>query len=124
VLYYSNDEQEKAVENWRISAELKPNIFALRNIGFAAGKQNEKDKAIEYYSKAWQLNKADYTVTIEFLDLLIEQKKHDLAEQVSSQMPRQIADHPRVLVAKSKFSFITGDFQKPKFCLNLSFCLI
>jgi tetratricopeptide (TPR) repeat protein len=118
VLYYSNDEQEKAVENWKISAELKPNIFALRNIGFAAGKQNEKDKAIEYYSKAWQLNKADYTVTIEFLDLLIEQKKHDLAEQVFSQMPRQIADHPRVLVAKAKFSFITGDFQKAEILLE------
>jgi hypothetical protein len=111
VLYYANNEHDKAIEQWKLSVAKKTNVFALRNIGFAFNKKNIKDLAIEYYSKAWEIEKSDYTVAIEFLDLLLDGKKLQRLSEVFIQMPEQIINHPRVLVAQVKYNFMIGNFK-------------
>jgi tetratricopeptide (TPR) repeat protein len=118
ILYYSNDASDAAIEQWLASIRKKENIFAYRNIGFAFNKKNKKDLAIEYYKKAWELNKSDYTIATEFLDLLLEEKKYDIINNVLGRMPELAANHPRVLVAKAKYNFLTGNFKKAESLLE------
>jgi len=112
VLYYANNECDKAVEQWQMSAKKKESVFSYRNIGYALNKSNKKDLAIEYYTKAWELDDTDCTVAKEFLNLLLEEKEYDSFKEILEQMPEDIANHPRVLVAKAGYYFLTGNFKQ------------
>ncbi len=118
ILYYANDEYDNAVEQWRLSIEKKANVFALRNMGLAFNKKNKKDMAIEYYGKAWALNKSDHIITIEFLDLLLDEKQLGQIANVFVQMPESLVNHPRVLVAKVKYNFMIGNYKQTESLLE------
>jgi len=66
-LWYDKRQYENAIKNWELSAKIDSGLpTVLRNLGIAAfNKQNDPEKALTYFEKAFSLDTSDARVLME-----------------------------------------------------------
>lgn len=110
LLLFASDRFEEAGEQWRRSAEHKPNRFAWRNLAALALRSGDKCKAARCYGRAWDLDKSDFRIAIDYLNLLLDNGTAAELDAVFDTIPEELAHHPRILVAKTKHCFNQGQY--------------
>lgn len=86
LLYYFEDKEE-ALEQWQVSANLRPEFGRVwRNIGFAYGRDHKYAEALDAYEKALQCDPNDPRFVYEY-DQLAAQAGKTPQERLSSMTP-------------------------------------
>jgi tetratricopeptide (TPR) repeat protein len=83
-LYYDKRQYDLAIENWELAARLNPTFPTVwRNLALARfNKQGQREAALEYMERAFQLDKTDARVLME-LDQLRKRLHHSHAERLA-----------------------------------------
>jgi tetratricopeptide (TPR) repeat protein len=82
-LWYDKKQYEEAIAQWELSAQRDPRFATVfRNLGLAYfNKKNDPAKALQYYEKAFALNKTDARVLME-LDQLYKRLNKDINDRL------------------------------------------
>ncbi|MBR3022001.1 MAG: DUF5107 domain-containing protein [Bacteroidaceae bacterium] len=83
-LYYDKRQYDLAIDNWELAARLDPTFPTVwRNLALARfNKQGQREAALEYMERAFQLDKTDARVLME-LDQLRKRLHHPHAERLA-----------------------------------------
>ncbi len=88
----------KAKNAWLKSIELCPSVWAYRNLALWEKQHGTMDKAEEYYEKAIDLGILDFSVAVEYLDLLVKANKYEKAWETYNSLPESMQKEDRVMI--------------------------
>jgi tetratricopeptide (TPR) repeat protein len=119
IMYYEQNEHEKAVHAWKESNALLPNVWAMRNLAFAYKESGETNKVYECMDKLWEMKDAtsDQAFGLEYLTALVEIKDYEKAWQVFNSLPYDFQKDERIEIIAGKVAMELGnlDFVKGLF---------
>ena len=99
-------DREAAVRAFSRSAELLPNVWALRALAVLS---EDAGAAEAYYDRAFALGFPDVGFAQEYLKLLVTGKKHAKAYEVFKALPDAYKDDERVMISAVSASLALGD---------------
>ena len=108
LLCYTNGDEAAGIEHWKMSFERRPNPFAARNIGAARARAGDVVESTKWFRSAWELDRSDLRVAIEYLNALMAQELDDEIDAVLESMPPAAARHPRIQVVAAKAAAARG----------------
>lgn len=111
IMYYEQNEHEKAVCAWNESYDLSPNVWVMRNLAVAYKESGETDKVYESMDKLWKMQeaKSDQAFGLEYLNALVEIKDYKKAWQVFNSLPYHFQKDERIEIVAGKVAMELGN---------------
>lgn len=111
VMHMERYDLEGAQAAWEESLRLKPSPWAYRNLGTLAFRQEEIQKALDFYDHAWALQPAQKTLAlaIEYLQLLVQAQTYERAQTLYNSLPADLQAADRVQILYGWAALALGD---------------
>ncbi|QHT60938.1 DUF5107 domain-containing protein [Paenibacillus lycopersici] len=124
VMQYEHGLEAEAIEAWETSLRLAPSAWAYRNLAVAMKRRGEPDRALSHYELAYAVSGAfpDRAFAEEYLSLLIERKRHELAWRLYESLPPadQGSDRIRIIVGAAALELGHDAFMEKLFAAEFA----
>lgn len=119
---------EGAAAAWEESIQVKPSVWAYRNLAVLRLRQKDAAAAQEYYRLAWQQALHDHlampALAAEYLQLLVELGQFEQGKAVYEELPDTVRSADRVQILHGKIALELGDLDAVEAVLGREFAVI
>ncbi|MDC7233877.1 MAG: DUF5107 domain-containing protein, partial [Spirochaetales bacterium] len=112
ILFYEQDRKDRALALWKDSLQMEETMLACRNIAVYYRETGQKDKALEYYTRAFQLCSGDpgRPLCEEILSLYIRTENYTGAWDFYSSLAIELRNEERLISLAAVAAYETARF--------------
>ncbi len=126
VMRLENFDEAGARAAWQASLDLRPSIWAWRNLAILAQRLGEQAEALECFSRAWELaaDKPVLALAQEYLQGLCRVGEFAQAQQVYETLPAAFRQNDRLKILHARLALELGQLDEVEQALNHEFAVV
>jgi tetratricopeptide (TPR) repeat protein len=101
-----------AHDAWSRSLEARPTAWARRNLAVLSAHLGDANSALEHYRHAVALRPDVLALTLEYVELLLQERMGERTLEVIHALPRTVRGAGRIELAEARAYLLTGDFAR------------
>jgi len=101
-----------AHDAWSRSLDARPTAWAHRNLAVLSANGGDPTGALEHYRHAVALRPDLLALTLEYVDLLLQEQRGERALEVIDALPRTLRTAGRTRLAEARAALLTGDLAR------------
>ena len=128
VMRFENFDEDGAASAWEESIQIRPSMWAYRNLAVLMLRQKKDVRAFEYYEKAWNLanrgSKIPTALVVEYLQILVNGRQFQRGLEVYHSLPFQVQEADRVQILLGQIAMELGELEVVERVLSREFAVI
>jgi hypothetical protein len=113
---------------WQASIQLEPSAWAYRNLAVLASFQNDGDRALDCFERAWELDSAhgrsSLALAQEYLQALCKERHYAQAQTVYAGLPQALQMNDRLRILNARVALELGDLPTAEKILQYEFAVV
>jgi len=128
VMRLEHFDEAGAAAAWQESVQLKPSVWAYRNLAVLAWRQKNEPEALSYYQKAWELaaraGDPPLALAIEYLQMLCAARQFEDARKIYQSLPSALQPADRIQVLHGRIALELDDLETVEQVLQREYAVI